>query len=38
MEGGRRLGKHKIYEFDDFEVDSDELNIIEGFKEIENEE
>lgn len=32
------MRKHKIYAFDDFEVDSDELNIIEGFKEIENEE
>ena len=35
--GGTLLGtlqQEKVYLFDDFEVDSDELNVVEGWKEI----
>ena len=28
------MNKEKVYIFDDFEVDSDELNVVEGWKEI----
>lgn len=28
------MNKEKVYIFDDFEVDSDELNVVEGWKEM----